>query len=216
MTSEEIVEVPDSEVETRPKRRRFTAEYKARILREAERCEKPGEIGALLRREGLYASHLITWRRQREKEGVAGLSRKRGRKADPDRVLVKKIAQVEGANRRLTKKLQEAEIIIAFQKKWPSCGRCRVSPRARRTTDASGHRSVGPCQSCRGVPIFWSGTVGVLSTTTARTSEVVQGRCGSSGTPAAERRGACRGTRDTQLGTIRRRLSERGLRHAAR
>jgi len=117
MSSENVVEVPDPEVEARPKRRRFTAEYKARILREAERCKKSGEIGALLRREGLYASHLITWRRQREKDGVAGLSRKRGRKADPDRGLVKKNAQLEGANRRLTRKLQEAEIIIAFQKK---------------------------------------------------------------------------------------------------
>ena len=117
MSSENVVEVPDPEVEARPRRRRFTAEYKGRILREAERCKKSGEIGALLRREGLYASHLITWRRQREKEGMAGLSRKRGRKAEPDRVLVKKNAQLEGANRRLTKKLQEAEIIIAFQKK---------------------------------------------------------------------------------------------------
>lgn len=117
MSSENVVEVPDPEVEVRPRRRRFTAEYKARILGEAERCKKPGEIGALLRREGLYGSHLITWRRQREKEGVAGLSRKRGRKADPERGSARKIAQLEGANRRLTKKLQEAEIIIAFQKK---------------------------------------------------------------------------------------------------
>jgi transposase len=117
MSSENVVEVPDPEVEARPKRRRFTAEYKARILREAERCKKSGEIGALLRREGLYASHLITWRRQREKDGVAGLSRKRGRKADPESGSARKIAQLEAANRRLTKKLQEAEIIIAFQKK---------------------------------------------------------------------------------------------------
>lgn len=117
MSSENVGEVPDPEVEARPKRRRFTAEYKTRILREAERCRKPGEIGALLRREGLYASHLITWRRQREKDGVAGLSRKRGRKADPEIGSRRKIVQLEGANRRLTKKLQEAEIIIAFQKK---------------------------------------------------------------------------------------------------
>ena len=117
MSNENIVEVADPEVEGRPKRRRFTAEYKARILREADGCKKSGEIGALLRREGLYASHLITWRRQREKDGVAGLSRKRGRKADPESGSARKIAQLEGANRRLTKKLQEAEIIIAFQKK---------------------------------------------------------------------------------------------------
>ncbi len=108
---------PDPEVEARPKRRRFTAEYKTRILREAERCSRPGEIGALLRREGLYASHLITWRRQREKDGVGGLSRKRGRKADPESGLARKNAQLEGANRRLTEKLRKAEIIIEFQKK---------------------------------------------------------------------------------------------------
>ena len=57
MSSENVIEVPDPEVEARPKRRRFTAEYKARILRDAERCKKSGEIGGLLRREGLYASH---------------------------------------------------------------------------------------------------------------------------------------------------------------
>jgi transposase len=108
---------PDPEVEGRPRRRRFTAEYKARILREAERCSKSGEIGALLRREGLYASHLITWRRQRERDGVAGLSRKRGRKSDPESGSTRTIAKLEGANRRLTEKLRKAEIIIDFQKK---------------------------------------------------------------------------------------------------
>lgn len=118
MSNENVpVAAPDPEVETRAKRRRFTAEYKARILREAEHCSKPGEIGALLRREGLYASHLITWRRQREKDGMAGLSRKRGRKADPESGSARKIAKLEGANRRLTEKLRKAEIIIEFQKK---------------------------------------------------------------------------------------------------
>src|SRR6185295_10724677 len=116
MLNEEAV-APDPEVEARPKRRRFTADYKAGILREAEGCSKPGEIGALLRREGLYSSHLITWRRQREKEGTAGLSRKRGPKADPEEVLVKKNAQLVAANRRPTEKLRQAEIIIEFQKK---------------------------------------------------------------------------------------------------
>ena len=108
---------PDPEVEARPKRRRFAAEYKARILREAERCSKPGEIGALLRREGLYASHLITWRRQVQKDGVGGLSRKRGRKADPEIGLARKNAQLEKTNQRLTEKLRKAEFIIEFQKK---------------------------------------------------------------------------------------------------
>ncbi len=105
------------EVEARPKRRRFTAEYKARILREAERASRPGEIGALLRREGLYASHLITWRRQVQKDGVGGLSRKRGRKADPEIGLARKNAQLEKTNQRLTENLRKAEFIIEFQKK---------------------------------------------------------------------------------------------------
>lgn len=106
-----------AEVEARPKRRRFTAEYKRRILREAEQASKPGEIGALLRREGLYASHLITWRRQVQKDGVGGLSRKRGRKADPEIGLARKNAQLEKTNQRLTEQLRKAEFIIEFQKK---------------------------------------------------------------------------------------------------
>jgi len=71
----------------------------------------------LLRREGLYASNLITWRRQRETDGVAGLSRKRGRKADPDSGSARKIAQLERTNERLAEKLRKAEFIIEFQKK---------------------------------------------------------------------------------------------------
>ena len=110
--------VPDPEVIVRAKkRRRFTGEYKARILREADRCTASGEIGALLRREGLYSSHLTMWRRQRKEDGVAGLSRKRGRKADPESELAKKNAQLERATRRLEEKLRQAQIIIEFQKK---------------------------------------------------------------------------------------------------
>lgn len=105
------------EVVVRATRRRFTGEYKARVLREADRCQASGEIGALLRREGLYASHLITWRRQREAEGVGGLSRKRGRKVDPEAGAARKIAQLERANQRLAEKLRKAEFIIEFQKK---------------------------------------------------------------------------------------------------
>jgi transposase-like protein len=107
----------DSEVVVRATRRRFTGEYKARVLREADRCKGSGEIGALLRREGLYASNLITWRRQREAEGVAGLSRKRGPKPNPDSGAARKIAELERSNRRLTEKLRKAGIIIEFQKK---------------------------------------------------------------------------------------------------
>ena len=76
--------VADPELVERAKRRRFTAEYKLRILRETDACTRPGEIGALLRREGLYTSHLTAWRKQRDAGALAGLERQRGRKpADP-------------------------------------------------------------------------------------------------------------------------------------
>src|SRR3954470_14878750 len=71
--------VPDPELVERAKRRRFSAEYKLRILQQAEACTRPGEIGALLRREGLYTSHLTAWRKQREQGALAALGRPRGR-----------------------------------------------------------------------------------------------------------------------------------------
>ena len=104
---------PDPEVEPKAKRRRFTAEYKLQILREAEACKKPGELGALLRREGLYSSHLAKWREQRS----AGLKpRKRGRKAT-DSATAKRLAQAEREVVRLRKKLRQSEYIIEAQKK---------------------------------------------------------------------------------------------------
>lgn len=104
---------PDPEVKPKAKRRRFTAEYKERILGEADHCERPGELGALLRREGLYSSHLAKWREQRS----AGLKpRKRGRKAK-DTAAVKRLAQLERENERLRKKLRQSEYIIEAQKK---------------------------------------------------------------------------------------------------
>jgi len=91
---------PDPELVERPKRRRFTAKYKLRILEEAEACTEPGEIGALLRREGLYTSHLSAWRKQRREGALAGLSRPRGRKgADP----------IERENAALRRRLERAE-----------------------------------------------------------------------------------------------------------
>jgi transposase len=84
--------VPDPEVVPQAKRRRFNAEYKVRILEEADACSEPGEIGALLRREGLYSSHLTTWRRQREQGHLEGLSpKKRGRKPSVDGALVNEL-----------------------------------------------------------------------------------------------------------------------------
>jgi transposase len=105
----------DPEVETKAKRRTFTAEYKHRILEEADSCTAPGEKGALLRREGLYSSHLTTWRRQREAGELAGLRpKKRGRKQDETAV---EMAKLRRENERLRKQLDQAELIIAAQKK---------------------------------------------------------------------------------------------------
>jgi len=101
-------------VPARHVRRRFTAAYKIDILRSADACTRPGELGALLRREGLYSSHLVTWRRQRE-HGLTPHTRGRKKTAVDPRV--KQLAQ---ENRRLTSRLEKAEAVIAFQKKSPS------------------------------------------------------------------------------------------------
>ena len=109
---------PDPEVSERAARRRFTAEYKLRVLRQADACAGTGELGALLRREGLYSSHLTTWRRQREQGSLAALSpQKRGRPGVPPSPLARRVAELERENIRLTHRLQQAETIIAVQKK---------------------------------------------------------------------------------------------------
>jgi transposase len=109
--------VPDPEVSARPTRRRFSGPYKAQVVEEAGRCNQPGQIGALLRREGLVSSQLTLWRRQ-YRQGILKALRddKRGRKPihDPrDREL----DRLRRENARLTKKLQQAETIIEIQKK---------------------------------------------------------------------------------------------------
>lgn len=106
----------DSEVVPRATRRRFSTSYKLRILAQADRCTKKGEIGALLRGEGLYSSHLSTWRTQRD-QGELG-SKKLGRPAgDPSE---KEMAHLRRENERLQAKLDKAEIIIDVQKKLSS------------------------------------------------------------------------------------------------
>jgi len=97
--------VPDPELTERPKRRSFTAEYKLAVLKQADACKKPGELGALLRREGLYSSHISTWRRQRD---AGELGRKRGRKgADP----------LETENAELRRRAEHAESELAKARK---------------------------------------------------------------------------------------------------
>lgn len=107
--------VPDPEVTPKAKRRTFSAEYKLRILDEATTCREPGERGALLRREGLYSSHLTHWRRELREGARTGLKpKKRGPKADP---LAAENAALRRENARLQAKLERAETIIAVQKK---------------------------------------------------------------------------------------------------
>ncbi len=112
--------VPEAEVEVvaKAQRRRFTAEYKRRVLQEAEVCTRPGEVGALLRREGLYSSHLAVWRRARVRGELAGLApRKRGpvaRGVDPrDRALAAVTRQLA----RTTARAERAEALVELQRK---------------------------------------------------------------------------------------------------
>jgi len=109
--------IPDPEVPAKAKRRQFTAEYKRSILDEAETCRDEGAIGALLRREGLYSSHLTTWRRQREQgEREALTPKKRGRKSTAN-PLAEEIQRLRAENTRLSRRLEQAELIIDVQKK---------------------------------------------------------------------------------------------------
>lgn len=102
---------PETEVQPRAKRRTFSASYKHRILAEADQCER-GELGALLRREGLYHSHLSKWRAERDSGTLA--DKQRGPVANPDRAEAKRL---QAENERLRRKLADAEAIIDAQKK---------------------------------------------------------------------------------------------------
>jgi len=115
----EGVESSSSEVEVmaRPTRRRYTAEYKLRILREAEVLSGRGEVGALLRREGLYSSNLTAWRKQRERGELQGLSRKRGPAPKEKSPLVDKVRALERENARLKRRAERAEGLVELQKK---------------------------------------------------------------------------------------------------
>jgi transposase len=110
--------VPNPEVLEKPFRRRFTADYKLRILKEVDALSESGQIGALLRREGLYSSNLTTWRRQRDDGTIEALSpKKRGRKAHRQDPLIQENEQLRRQNERLARRLKKAEAIIDFQKK---------------------------------------------------------------------------------------------------
>ena len=120
---------PDPEVVAQAKRRRFTADYKQRILAEADQAKGSGGIGALLRREGLYSSLLTTWRRERKAGALKALApRKRGPKSKRDPVVAEN-QQLRRQNQRLTEDLRKAEIVIDVQKKVAALlGRPIVTP----------------------------------------------------------------------------------------
>jgi len=111
--------VVETEVTEKAKRRRFTAEYKRKVLAEAENCTQAGEIGALLRREGLYSSHLTVWRKAvRERGELEGLSpRRRGPKVAPKDGRDGKIIELERLNANLQAELKRARTVIEIQKK---------------------------------------------------------------------------------------------------
>lgn len=119
MSATGIATVQETEVTEKARRRRFTADYKKRILAEADRCTQSGEVGALLRREGLYSSHLTTWRTAvRERGELHGLDpRQRGPKAKPRDERDTKIAELEKEAAKLRAKLERANAVIEIQKK---------------------------------------------------------------------------------------------------
>lgn len=107
--------MPNTEVVAKAKRKQYTVSEKQRILREVDACQGSGEIGALLRREGIYSSYLTTWRRQRENRELEGLSpRKRGPKPNPEAI---ELAKLRREHERLKERMRQAELIIEVQKK---------------------------------------------------------------------------------------------------
>jgi transposase-like protein len=107
--------MPNTEVVAKAKRKRFTATEKLRILREVEACRGSGEVGALLRREGIYSSYLTTWRKQRELGELDGLSpHKRGPKPNPEAI---ELVKLRREHERLQERMRRAELIIDVQKK---------------------------------------------------------------------------------------------------
>ena len=111
-------EMPDPEVVPMAERRRFTAGEKLRILEEAEACTEPGEIGALVRREGIYSSYLSRWREARDRGQLTALgAQQRGPRPATDAELVREVARLQRENERLLARLEQAEAIIEVQKK---------------------------------------------------------------------------------------------------
>jgi transposase len=127
MSASNVVTVPaersrEVEVVAKPTRRRFTVDYKMKVLKEADACHKPGEIGTLLRREGLYFSNLKAWREQRRKGELAGLAqKKRGPAPKATNPLAARVAALEKETARLNARAARAEALVELQKKSPRC-----------------------------------------------------------------------------------------------
>ena len=117
---------PDPEVAAKATRRRFTAAYKLLIVEKADACETPGEIGELLRREGLYSSHLSSWRKASREGSLRGLAKRRGPKPSGGKREAMKVRKLERENARLREELRKARIIIDVQGK--VAGLLGVSP----------------------------------------------------------------------------------------
>jgi len=113
----ERVSSSEVEVMAKPTRRRYTAEYKLRILRQAEVLRGRGELWALLRREGLYSSNLTAWRKQRQRGELEGLSRRRGPLPKPRNALADRVRVLERENTRLKARAERAEGLVEIQKK---------------------------------------------------------------------------------------------------
>ena len=116
-SSERTLVAPEVEVAAKATRRRFTLDYKRKIVRDADGCKTPGAVGALLRREGLYSSHLTTWRAARDRGELAGAQRKRGPAPQGSDPRDKKIAELERETIRWRKRAERAEALIEVQKK---------------------------------------------------------------------------------------------------
>ncbi len=140
-----MLSFPDPEVRPKAKHRRFTAEYKKRILDETDACTRPGEVGALLRREGLYSSLLSKWRQQRAQGTLTALApQRRGPKPDPQ---ADEIARLRRENERLQERLKQAETIIEVQKKSRSYS--AYQPTRSRQTSRPNHAGERYGAGCR-------------------------------------------------------------------
>jgi len=116
-STERALVASEVEVVAKASRRRFTQEYKRKIVREADACKTPGAVGALLRREGLYSSHLTTWRAARERGGLVVAPKKRGPAPQVTDPRDKKIAELERETARWRKRAERAEALVEVQKK---------------------------------------------------------------------------------------------------